>query len=151
MLKTKKCPTKPLQIYSVCKCRRSGVCSVGSDSSRPRGLSSPPGSSVHGTSQARILQWVAISSSRASFWPRDGTCISHSYCSGLQLPPPGDLPDREIKPLSPSLAGRFFTSEPLGKPFKCRAGIQMSSCLLPKFSTTLLSRRHILSFRKLSC
>ena len=72
------------------------------------------------------------------------------YCSGLLLPPPGDLPDREIKPLSPSLAGRFFTSEPLGKPFKCRAGIQMSSCLLPKFSTTLLSRRHTLSFRKLS-
>ena len=26
--------------------------------------------------QARILEWVAISSSRGSSWPRDGTCVS---------------------------------------------------------------------------
>ena len=32
---------------------------------------SPPGSSVHGVSQARILEWVAISSSRRSSQPRD--------------------------------------------------------------------------------
>ena len=32
---------------------------------------SPPGSSVHGTLQARILEWVAISSSRGSSPPRD--------------------------------------------------------------------------------
>ena len=30
-----------------------------------------PGSSFHGISQARILEWVAISFSRGSFWPRD--------------------------------------------------------------------------------
>ena len=36
-----------------------------------------PGSSVHGTSQARIQKWVAISFSRGSFWPRDQTCISY--------------------------------------------------------------------------
>ena len=30
-----------------------------------------PGSSIHGISQARILEWVAISSSRGSSWPRD--------------------------------------------------------------------------------
>ena len=35
-----------------------------------------PGSSVHGISQARILEWVAISFSRASFQPRDGTQVS---------------------------------------------------------------------------
>ena len=34
---------------------------------------SPPGSSVHGILQARILEWVAISSSRGSSWPRDHT------------------------------------------------------------------------------
>jgi len=45
------------------------------------------GSSVRGTVQARILQWVAIS-------------------------PPGDLP----KPVAPALAGEFFTTEPAGKP-----------------------------------
>ena len=37
---------------------------------------SPPGSSIHRISQARILEWVAISSSRGSFWPRDPTCAS---------------------------------------------------------------------------
>ena len=37
---------------------------------------SPPGSSVHGILQARILQWVAISFSRASFPPRNQTWVS---------------------------------------------------------------------------
>ena len=32
----------------------------------------PPGSSVHGVLQARILEWVAMPSSRGSFPPRDG-------------------------------------------------------------------------------
>ena len=50
--------------------------------------SSPPGSSVHGISQARILEWVAISYSRGPSRPRDRTCIS------------------------PALAGGFFTTEP---------------------------------------
>ena len=37
----------------------------------------PPGSSVHGISQARILEWVAISFSRGSSKPRDHiSCIS---------------------------------------------------------------------------
>ena len=38
---------------------------------------SPPGSSVHGILQARILEWVAISSSRGSSRPRDRTHVSH--------------------------------------------------------------------------
>ena len=49
---------------------------------------SPPGSSVHGIFQARILEWAAISSSRESSHP-------------------------EIKPLSLALVGRFFTVEPM--------------------------------------
>ena len=52
---------------------------------------SPPGSSVHGNFQARILEWVAISYSR-------------------------DLPDPGIEAMSPPLAGRFFTTELPGKP-----------------------------------
>ena len=49
---------------------------------------SPPGSSVRGISQARMLEWVA-------------------------MPPPGDLPDPGIKPVSltsPALTGVFFTT-----------------------------------------
>ena len=37
---------------------------------------SPPGSSVHGILQERILEWVVNPFSRASSWPRDRTCIS---------------------------------------------------------------------------
>ena len=37
---------------------------------------SPPGSSVHGISQARILEWAAIPFSRRSSWPRDWTQVS---------------------------------------------------------------------------
>ena len=49
-----------------------------------------PGSSVHGISQARILEWISISFSR-------------------------DILDWGIEPASPALAGRFFTTEPPGK------------------------------------
>ena len=38
---------------------------------------SPPGSSIHGILHARILEWVAISFSRGSSWPRDQTQVSH--------------------------------------------------------------------------
>ena len=38
---------------------------------------SPPGSSVHGIFQARTLEWVAISFSRGSSWPRNWTCVSY--------------------------------------------------------------------------
>ena len=39
---------------------------------------SPPGSSVHGILQGRILEWVAISFSRGPFQPRDQTWVSHT-------------------------------------------------------------------------
>ena len=58
-------------------------------------------SSVHGISQARIPEWVAIYS-------------------------PGYLPNPKIEPMAPSLAGGFFITEPPRKPknlivhnFKC--------------------------------
>ena len=48
---------------------------------------SPPDSSVLGVSQARILEWVAISFSRGSLPPKDTTCV-------------------------PCIVGEFFTTEP---------------------------------------
>ena len=45
---------------------------------------SPPGSSVHGILQVKILEWVAISSSRGSFH-RDWTHISWVSCVGRQI------------------------------------------------------------------
>ena len=50
------------------------VYSVVSDSCDPMDCS-PPGSSVHGIFLARILEWVVISYSRGSSWPRDQTRI----------------------------------------------------------------------------
>ena len=50
-------------------------CSVVSEYLQPHGLYLP-GSSIHGISQARILEWVAISFSRGSFLPRDWTSVS---------------------------------------------------------------------------
>ena len=41
------------------------------------------------------------------------------YWSGLPFPSSGDLPDPGIKPLSPALAGGFFTREPPGKEAPC--------------------------------
>ena len=46
--------------------------------------SSPPGSSVHGISQARILGLVATFYSKVSSWPRDLTqvsCIESGFCT----------------------------------------------------------------------
>ena len=43
-------------------------------------------------------------------FPRQG------YWSGLPFPSPENLPDQGIKPVSPALAGKFFTTESLQKP-----------------------------------
>ena len=55
-------------------CDREGACSVASLCD-PMDWS-PPGSSVHGILQPRILEWVAVSYSQGSSRPRDGPCVS---------------------------------------------------------------------------
>ena len=67
--------------------------------------SSPPGSSVHGISQARILEWVAISS-------------------------PGDLPNPGIEPGSPALQAESVLTGPPGKTTKDNLNI-----LIPNFQS----------------
>ena len=52
---------------------------------------SAPGSSVHGISQAKMLECIAF-------------------------PPPEDLPKPRVKPVASALAGGFFTTKPPGKP-----------------------------------
>ena len=57
---------------------------------------SPPGSSVHGILQARILEWVAMPSSRGSSQPRNRTQVSYSVlhwqAGSLPLTSPGNSP-----------------------------------------------------------
>ena len=42
--------------------------------------------------------------------------LRQEYWNGLPFPPPGHFPDPRTEPMSPALAGGFFTTEPLGKP-----------------------------------
>ena len=46
---------------------------------------STPGSSVHGILQARILEWLAISSSRGASWCRDQAPVPWGFCIGRQI------------------------------------------------------------------
>ena len=57
-------------------------CSVVSDSATPWTICRLPGSSIHGVFQVSILEWIAISFSRRSSWPRDRTHVS---CIGRQI------------------------------------------------------------------
>ena len=57
---------------------------------------SPPAFYVHGILQARILEWVAISSSRRSSQPRDQTCISYIFLQWQAGSLPLALPGRQI-------------------------------------------------------
>ena len=43
--------------------------------------------------------------------------LREEHYSGLPFPSPGDIPDPGIEPMSPELAGGFFTTEPPGKYF----------------------------------
>ena len=94
---------------------------------------SPSGSSVHGIFQARLLEWVAISFSRGSSWPRDWTQVS-------------------------CIAGRFFTTERPGKLFivnaygeseaaqSCLTLCDPMDCSLPDSSVHGISQEKILEW-----
>ena len=45
----------------------------------------PPGSSVHGILQARIMEWVTMPFSKRSSQPRDRSCVSYVSCMGRQV------------------------------------------------------------------
>ena len=70
---------------------------------------SPPGSSIHGILQTRILEWVAF-------------------------PPPRGLPNPGIEPASPAVAGKFFTIAPPGKPLYIHTYTTESLCCIPKIT-----------------
>ena len=100
----------------------------------------PPGSKSKSTSrkvESHALLWPSLGGHRmlmlvlslshvwilASPWtvayqaPLSVGFPRQEYWSGLPSPSPGDLPDPEVKPTCPALAGRFFTTEPPEEPF----------------------------------
>ena len=80
---------------------------------------SPPGSSVHEISQARILEWIAISYSKGFFEPRDQTPV-------------------------PCFAGRFFTESP-GQPNLSLLNINILICKLEIIVSASLSGSDLMS------
>ena len=88
----------------VCACSVSQSCLTLCDPTD----SSPPGCSVHGISQARLLQWAAISFSRGIFLTQGSNLqvLCLLLCQGV-----------------------FFTSEPPGKPWCLSLNINLNLCL----------------------
>ena len=64
-------------------------------------------------SNSFVTPWIVAHQS-----PLPMEFLKQEYWRGLPFPSPGDFPDPGIEPVSPALAGRFFTTEPPGKP--CR-------------------------------
>ena len=58
---------------------------------------SPPGFSIHGIFQAWVLEWVAISFSRGSSWPRDWTQVSRIAGRGFTIWATRVSPDNLLK------------------------------------------------------
>ena len=86
---------------------------------------SPPGSSVHGVLQARILEWVAMPSSR-------------------DLPNPG-IESRSL--ISPALAGGFFTTRDTSQKSQISFALgELKINLNPKNPYKLIKLHHTLLF-----
>ena len=84
------------------------------DSKVPRGLVCPSMLSPFNHDQLFATLWTAAHQA-----PLSMGFSRQEHWSALPCLPPGDLPDPGIKPASPmfsALAGRFFTTEPPGKP-----------------------------------
>ena len=82
---------------------------------------SPPGSSVHGLLQARILEWVDISYSKGIFLiQRSNLCLG-----------------------SPALTGRFFTTEKPRKPQSTSKYVRVCVCVCVQSCLTLATPRTV--------
>ena len=90
--------------------------------------------------QARILEQVAVSCSRRSFWPRDGTCISYISCIGMWLL--CHWATQKLKHVSLTIApksGNKTLPEP-GSPPVSLPVVNLSSCNRSSFSSVQFIR-----------
>ena len=93
-------------------------------------LYSPPGSSVHGSLQARTLEWVAITFSRGSSWPKDQIRVL-LHCRHL-----------------------LYCLDHLGRPWTMSLGYFPKGRLVSQFSLSVMSNSlwpHGLQHTKLPC
>ena len=133
------------------------------------------GSSVHGIFQARVLEWVAISFSRGSSWPRNriqvsciaGRCLTvWATREALTSPTPSFLKDLSAATLFHLFSPLSLTPQPMASDFSCHLSLS-SSCqvksvqlftfnilhcfLLLQTLFSLPPQCHTLSFFRLLC
>ena len=108
------------------------------------------GSSVHGILQARILEWVAMPSSRGSSQPRDLTQVSHIASGFFTIWPTREAQDYSISSLS-LLQGIFLTQELNQGLLHCRQfAYQLSYQGSPQDSMALVQKQRDQSNRMAS-
>ena len=111
---------------------------------------SPPCSSVHGISQARLLEWVAIPFSRRSSWPRDQTQGSCRLSPALKV----DTLSNEPQGKSPKMVWLYLIFTMLYFTFnwriialqcsdaqQCKCTLAISVHISPPSPASLLPRR----------
>ena len=119
---------------------------------------SPPGSSVHGILQAKIQEWVAISSSRGSSWHRDATPLLHCrQADSLPSEPPGK-PTQRIRIRKDSVnwpqvlnSGANVLTLRTGGKFHPGRVLPVVSCRWGEDSNKLMLQTHIYTGMTSSC
>ena len=109
--------TLPCKVSASCKSFPVSVCAQSFKSAPPLCDPvdcSPSGSSLYGILQARILEWVAMNSSRGSFQPRDRTQVSCISCTAgrfltLSYQRSPDLPLPTCKSLCVGMASTLLS------------------------------------------
>ena len=110
----------------------------------PMGEPIPPGKPLQASLLSLFSRWVVSDSfatpgTAARQAPLSTGFPRQEHWSGLPFPPPGDVPDPGIEPASPVQAGRFLTTEPLGKLFASTTFISLMSYVVLKSVPSPLS------------
>ena len=89
------------------------------------------GSCVHGILQARLLEWVAISFSRGSSWPRDWNLVSCIAGRFFTIWATREAQDSSMAPNAFALQPELFATGRSRRVMCFRPGSHTGSCLLP--------------------
>ena len=128
----------------------------------------PPGSSVHGILQARILEWLAVPFSRGSPWPRDQTWVSCNAdrfftgwatlfsrsLSSVKYPSLSDLflPETMLLNIPGTLSGKYLWNTPFSYVSSLKShhdplwGCQLSYLLLDNNLVKKTARRILIHY-----
>ena len=100
---------------------------------------SPPGCSVQGISQARILEWVAVPSSRGSSQPRDQTLLSQASWTSTQVLYHEHHLGSPSSPQECAVSGKATMTKPAPLAIRAICPRQLVSVMLNKILILLVS------------